>query len=76
MTREKAIEIQKALWQSEKVDYTDEEVRASIDIAIEAIRIVQDVIEYLNDPTITWRDVADDIIADIVVKHGWNIKGD
>ena len=38
MTVEKAIRILEALWISEKVDYTDREVRDAIDMAIDALR--------------------------------------
>lgn len=37
-------------------------------------KALDEIIAYMQDDTITWRDISDDIICDILIKHGF-MKG-
>ena len=43
----------------------------ALDDAIKALKCITDIKEYLTDPEVTWRDISDDCITDIMVKHGF-----
>ena len=36
----------------------------------EAFEVLTEIVEYMNDKSVTWRDISDDIICDILEKHG------
>ena len=46
----------------------DSDIQA-FDMAINALKAIEEIIDYLHDSSVTWRDITDDIIADIVNKH-------
>ena len=43
----------------------------ALDMALEALKTLDEIIEYMNDKTVTWRDISDDIINSILEKHNW-----
>ena len=47
----------------------------SLDMAIKALKTINEIIDYMNDNTVSWRDITDDIIKDILVRNGWD-KGE
>ena len=40
-------------------------------MSINALQALSEIIEYMKDGTITWRDITDDIICDILHKYGF-----
>ena len=50
-------------------EYVTELDYKAIIVAINALNAIDEIIDYLHDSSVTWRDITDDIIADIVNKH-------
>ena len=71
MTNADAIEILKAYRQkltNSVSNKLDSDIQA-FDMAINALKAIDEIIDYLHDSSVTWRDITDDIIADIVNKY-------
>ena len=43
----------------------------ALEMGIEALKTLDEIIEYMNDKTVTWRDISDDIINSILSEHNW-----
>ena len=41
------------------------------DMALEALKCIGDIKKYLTDPDVTWRDISDDCITEIMIEHGF-----
>ena len=40
-------------------------------MTIDNIKTPEDILEYMNDDTVTWRDITDDIINEILKQYGY-----
>ena len=65
MTREEAVEKLKNIWIRDAL----QEDYDALDMAIEALKCVDDMVEYLTDSTVTWRDISDDLMKHIMEQH-------
>ena len=54
------------------MDYCEsKQLGDALDVSIAALKCVADIAKYLIDPDVTWRDISDDCITEIMMKHGF-----
>ncbi len=73
---EKDCNIERSCGDCELALPSKEPIIEAYQLAIKAFDTLNEILEYMNDGSVTWRDITDDIINQILIENGWKEEGE